>query len=108
MYIPSGEFCDLIESTSVTKYAPRCLIIKHLKGLRTDNLKPMHEGLDACVGIQMGIGNNFLLESNVLGCPTEEDGAGDVDHSDKYWWVYLLANDENRDTDNGLPHDCRG
>lgn len=71
MNILCGKLCDLVKLTGISKYTSRGFVVKHLKRLRSDNLKPVDKSFDARVGIQMSIRNNFLLEWYVLCGPAE-------------------------------------
>ena len=37
----------------------------------------------------MSVGDDFLLEKDILPRPAEENGAGDIDHSNKNRWIYV-------------------
>ena len=51
MDILCGKLCDLVELTGISKYTSRGFIVKHLKSLRSDDLKPVDKSFDARVGI---------------------------------------------------------
>ena len=74
MDILRRELGDFIKSRGIPENTPRGLIIEHLECLSAHDLEPVHDTFDAGVGIQMGVGDYFLLEGDVLGCPAEEDG----------------------------------
>ena len=63
-----------------------------MEGLRADDLEPVDEGFDAGVGVQMCVGDNFLLERDVMGCPTKEDVTGYIDHADKDGGIWIRGN----------------
>ena len=51
MNIFCGKLGDLVERACIAKDGRRCFVIVHLECLCADNLEPMYERLDTCVGI---------------------------------------------------------
>ena len=74
MNIPRGKFGYLIECRGIPEYRSRGLVIEHLKLLGSHDLEPVDDAFDAGVGIEVCVGDYFLLEGDVLGCPSKEDG----------------------------------
>ena len=67
----------------------RCVgvIVVHDEAPGAHDLKPMHDGLCASKGIEVGISRDFLRERDLMGVPGEEEDKRGVDEADKDRWV---------------------
>lgn len=72
------------------------VVVVHLKGLVADDLEPVDDGFGAGVGVEVGVGGEFLGGADVLGAPVEEEGQAEVDE----------LGEEGR-IEQGLPHGGR-
>ncbi len=76
-----GNFIIAIDSAKAQKRLN--VIIVHLEGFVADYLKPMDDTFCAGEGVKVGISGKFLVGTDILGCPVEEERERYVDEFDE-------------------------
>lgn len=76
--VSGGESYRSVRANRRTHDGRKNVVVVHLKSGIAHDLKPMHNRLDRCEGVKMGVGRDLLIRSDVGAPPIEEPNKGVV------------------------------